>query len=271
MSGLRHGGALVFAWILLGSPTLGAQDNPAERSPASQEQERFIASTREAALEYSNRLPDFVCAQTVDRFVDRGHGLTRIDSLTFETTYYRRQEVSKPLARNGSPASQLAGSDGLLSRGEFGENLRRIFAPNNEAQFHFEKWTTLRGQRAAVYSYQVDQSKAPYLIAAFGGDASGAVVVGLRGELVIDAGNFSILRVVYIADGIPSDFPVRSTKITVDYENASVGGVPYLLPSKAVVVLSRSSNYEARNESVFRRYRKFSADSVIEFGEDAPR
>jgi hypothetical protein len=63
---------------------------------------------------------------------------------------------------------------------------------------------------------------------------------------------------------------VRSTKITVDYENAGVGGVQYLLPSKAVV-LSLSSNYEARNESVFRRYRKFSADSVIDFGGDVPR
>jgi hypothetical protein len=270
MSGLRHGGALVFAWILLGSPILGAQEKPAERSPTSEEQERFIASTREAALAYSDRLPDFVCAQTVDRFVDHGHGLMRIDSLTFETTYYRRQEVSKPTFRNGSPASQLAGSDGLSSRGEFGENLRRIFAPNNEAQFHFEKWTSLRGQRAAVYSYQVDRSKAPYLVAAFGGDASGVVVVGLRGEIVVDAGDFSVLRVVYIADGIPSDFPVRSTKITVDYENAGVGGVQYLLPSKAVV-LSLSSNYEARNESVFRRYRKFSADSVIDFGGDVPR
>jgi hypothetical protein len=265
LSDLRWGGAVMSALVLLSTVTPG---NAAERSPTPEEQARFIASTREAALAYSSRLPDFICTQTVKRSLDRGRGMWPLDTLTFETSYYHHRETNKLTHRNGSPASDSIGSPGLLSRGEFGDNLLRIFVPESQAQFRFKKWTSLRGRRAAVYSYRVDRSKEPWLLSTTAGGQPRATSVGLRGDLTIDAMDFSILRVEYIADNIPRDFPMRSAKITVDYENAEIGGKQYLLPARAEG-LARSVS-AAKNESVFRNYRKFSADTVIEFGEPLP-
>jgi len=272
MSALRRGGALICAWVLLSLPSLGAADKPSERPPTPEERQRFIDSTREAALTYSSRLPDFICTQTVKRSVDRGRGRSSLDTLTYETSYYRQHETDKLTRKNGSPAPDYVQLTGMSSRGEFGENLVRIFTPANEAQFQFVKWTTLRGRRAAVYSYRVSRAKKPYALSSLETNnfVGAAAVVGLRGEMVIDAGDFSVLRVEYIADDIPRDFSIRAAKITVDYENAEINGKQYLLPSKAEGAM-RSRTGEANNESAFRNYRKFSADSVIEFGAPAPQ
>jgi hypothetical protein len=262
----RCGAAFVCALVLLRAPIAGAP----QAAPAPGESGKFIAAAREAALAYSSRLPDFICTQTVTRLLDRGSGLSPLDSLTFETSYYRQRETSRVTQRNGVPASTYSNSIGMSSRGEFGDNLLKIFAPASEAQFRFERWTSLRGRRAAVYSYRVDRSKAPYTLNTADEGRPVAATVGLRGELIIDAADFSVLRVEYIADDIPRGFPLRSTKVTVDYENAEIGGNRYLLPSRAEG-LARTSNVSAKNESLFRNYRKFSAASVIEFGEQPPQ
>jgi hypothetical protein len=256
--------ALAFG-LLLRSPIAGAPQ--AATGPG--EPDEFIAAAREAALAYSSRLPDFICTQTVKRLFDRGGGLSALDTLTLETSYYRQSETSKVTHRNGVPDSDFVPTTGIWSRGEFGDNLRKIFAPASEARFRFEKRTSLRGRRAAVYSYRVDRSRAPYVLHTSQQGKPVSAVVGLRGELVIDAADFSILRVVYIAEAIPVDFPMRAMQITVDYEDAEIGGNRYLLPSRAEV-MARSAKVSARNESLFRNYRKFSAASVIEFGEPTP-
>ncbi len=265
----KRGAAGFYAAVLLGAALVGAPQKPAERPPTRAEQERFIASTRASALAYSSRLPDFICTQTVQRSLNRGSGSPSFDTLTFETSYYRERETNRLTHRNGRPASDYARTAGMSSRGEFGANLARIFAPASEAKFRFEKWTSLRRRRAAVYSYRVGRDKAPYQLSTSEDGRPVFAVVGLLGELVIDAEDFSILRVTYNADDIPRGFPMRSTAITVDYEKASIGGKEYLLPSRAEGT-ARSPIGRASNQSVFANYRKFSADSVVEFGEQAP-
>ena len=94
--------------------------------------------------------------------------------------------------------------------------------------------------------------------------------VGLRGEAVIDRETYGVLRLNYMADGIPADFPVRRASATVDYGDAKIGGKPYLLPLKAVVE-AEELGVTSRNEVTFHSYRKFSSESTLRFGgEDKP-
>ena len=233
------------------------------------EQERFLEAARQVALEYAKSLPNFLCAQTVVRFIQEGLGSPRQrDTLTVEVSYYEQQEDYRLTEVNGVPAGMgYSDARGTVSRGEFGGRLRTIFDPASAAEFHLERWMTLRGRRAAVYSFRVERSKANYAITLGMNDDVSQEPVGLRGEAVIDRETYGILRLIYMADAIPPGSPVQRTSVTVDYGDAEIGGKSYLLPLKAVVELQRSWR-ASRNEVTFHSYRKYSTDSSISFGEE---
>jgi hypothetical protein len=268
---LSRGFALVCTFVLLGSRAAGAPGDDPGRPPTAQEQERLIAATRETVVAYSSRLPDFICTQTVKRTMVRGGRNLVVDTLTFETSYFRQRETNRLTHRNGVPvASEDVLLTGMSSRGEFGDNLLRIFAPNSEARFGFEKWTSVRGRRAVVLSYRVDRSQQPYVLTENHGGRMVPAVVGLRGKITVDVSDFSVLRVEYEADGIPGGFAIFSSKIAVEYANAEIGGKQYLLPARAEGVLGSSAG-TSRNEAVFGKYRKFSTESVVGFSEPSAR
>jgi VWFA-related protein len=268
---------------------------PDSMSPSEAEQARFLAVARQVALEHAKSLPDFLCTETVRRSVFAGPQIPypkvtifgqgqlgaaatvggpqeRIeDTLTVEVGYYEQQERYRLTETNGSLVKgDYSNAGGFLSRGEFGSNLRRIFDPASAAEFHFERWTTVRRRRVAVYSYRIERSKAHYSIRTSVTGGGQQAEVGLRGEAVIDRETYGVLRLNYMADGIPADFPVRRASATVDYGDAKIGGKPYLLPLKAVVE-AEELGVTSRNEVTFHSYRKFSSESTLRFGgEDKP-
>jgi VWFA-related protein len=253
-------------------PPLVIPAAPGSKQASEAEQEQFLAAARQFALEYAKSLPNFLCTQTVIRFIQDGLGSPRPrDTLTVEVSYFDQQEDYRLTEVNGGPAG-IGYSDarGTVSRGEFGNNLRTIFDPASAAEFHFERWTTLRGRRAAVYSFRVERSKAHYAISASMYDEVFQEQVGLRGEAAIDRETYGILRLIYMADAMPPGFPVQRTSVTVDYGDAEIAGKSYLLPLKAVVELQRSWR-ASRNEVTFHSYRKFSSDSSVSFGEEEPK
>jgi len=244
---------------------------PDSRQASESEQEQFLAAARKLALDYAKSLPNFLCTQTVNRFIDQGRYSPKIDTLTVEVGYYQQEEGYSLTEVDGAPVDMdYTDVRGTISRGEFGSNLRTIFDPASAAEFHFVRWTTLRGRRAAVYSYRVERSKAHYAITAGANYKFSREQVGLRGEAVIDGETYGILRLNYMAADIPSGFPVRRTSVTVDYGDAEIGGKRYLLPLKAVVELQDKSQTH-KNEVTFHSYRKFSSDSSISFGEEEPK
>jgi hypothetical protein len=82
----------------------------------------------------------------------------------------------------------------------------------------------------------------------------------------VDRETGDVLRLTYIADSIPKDYPIRSSSTSVSYDFFDVGGRPYLLPASSETEM-RSSEMWAKNHTDYRDYRKFSADSTIRFGD----
>jgi VWFA-related protein len=252
--------------------TPSAQDS---QPPSGPERERILAAARQVALAYAGLLPNLLCTQTVRRSVDRGRGFAKADTLTVEVGYYQQQERYHLAEVNGNPVDMFySDATGMISRGEFGANMRTIFDPASAAEFRFQRWTTVGNRRAAVYSFRVERSKAHYQITTHDGGPGGDKIQreqsGLRGEAVIDTETYGILRLNYAADAIPPGFPVRRIAATVDYGDAEIGGAPYRLPLKAVVELQDKLQI-ARNEVTFHSYRKFSSDSSISFGDEEPK
>ena len=86
--------------------------------------------------------------------------------------------------------------------------------------------------------------------------------------MVVDAENHQVLRLSIEAEEIPHDFPIRAASTTLDYDYATIAGRSFLLPSRAVMEMDEG-RVATRNEIQFRQYRRFTADTKIDF-EDAP-
>jgi len=67
--------------------------------------------------------------------------------------------------------------------------------------------------------------------------------------------------------GLDKDFGLRSPALSFDYGMVRIGTQDYLLPLRSVLQLRHTKAF-VRNETVFRGYRKFEAESEIKFHND---
>jgi hypothetical protein len=250
---------VVFLAMLAALP-LAAQDLDAEQSA-------LLEQARQAALRYSDSLPNFLCTQIVQRSQDvRGDGRWRaLDKLTVRLSYSEHKEDYKLMQINGKDTlKDFLSVGGALSTGEFGTRLFGIFDPRSHAEFHWKGWTTLHKRRVARFSYRVAQEHTSYLIQY--GDAPKdreVIIVPYHGEVVVEEGTNMILRLTQEAE-IPAGFPISWNESWVEYDYADVGGKSYLLPVHAYS-RTRSGRFVAENNIDFRAYRKFQIESSITF------
>ncbi|MGH9719038.1 MAG: hypothetical protein ACRD8O_02410 [Bryobacteraceae bacterium] len=241
---------------------------PPPLPPSSEEQAKVIAEAREYALNYTKNLPDFICTQVTRRFFDPT-GLEfwqTHDTLTARVSYFERKENYKLVMVNNQiterPYESLGGA---TSAGEFGSMMRQIFEPETHTRFQWERWATLHGKRAHVYTYRVAQINSKYRI---NYQRQMEVVVGYTGLIYIDRDNGMVLRITLQCDDIPPTFPVQQATTILDYDYTKIAEREYLLPLKAVVRM-REGKLLTKNEVEFRLYRKFTADATITFTPDA--
>jgi hypothetical protein len=91
-----------------------------------------------------------------------------------------------------------------------------------------------------------------------------------RGRLWIDQQADVIVRLQVEARQIPPNFPIRSAKIEIDYENVLFGdGTSFVLPVKAVVNAVNFDGVGTRNIQRFQNCQKFRATSRVVLQEKA--
>jgi hypothetical protein len=243
----------------------------AEPPPSAGEEARLLEDARRFALDFTRTLPDFICTQFVRRSVQQANGQWKaLDRLTVQLTFFGRKENARLLTVDGLPTDKTMDSlGGPVSEGEFGGSLWDVFHPQSATAFEWRSWSTLRKRRVAVYSYRILRAHSQYLLF-FGPNARHAetVTVGYHGELCIDRDSDMVLRLTAETDDVPAGFPIREVLKKVEYDYASVSGRRYFLPVSAEISLQRGP-VRTRNEVDFTRYRKFAAESTIDF--DSPR
>ena len=232
--------------------------------PNSEEQARVLHQVREYAMDYSTRLPNFICTQVTRRYLDPS-GLEfwqRQDVVTAKLSYFEQKEDYKVILVNNSMVNTTPERlGGATSSGEFGSMLRELFAPATAAQFGWERWATLRGKRMHVFSYHVPQATSRWHITY---EKIAEVVPAYKGLLYVDTDTLAIMRMTAEAEDLPPSFPVQQAMTTLDYEFNSISGTEYILPLKASVRM-RSGKMLIKNDVEFRMYNRFGAEATITY------
>jgi hypothetical protein len=236
--------------------------------PSPREQAKILEDAREYALNYSKRLPDFICTQVTRRYLDPS-GLEfwrNMDTITARLSYFEQKEDYKVISVNGRmvdlPYRKLGGT---TSSGEFGTMLNDLFQAQTAARFEWERWATLRGKRTHVFKYFVAQPNSRWTVTY---ETMAPIEVGYSGLVYVDRDTSQITRITLEAD-MPASHPIQMVTTLLDYDSIDISGSTFMLPLRAEV-RSRSGKELTKNEVEFRLYRKFGADTSIKFDTPEP-
>ena len=233
--------------------------------PSPAELKKILAEITEKALDYTKRLPNFICAQVTTRSFDpSGTESWHLgDRVQEQLSYADGKEDYKVVLVNNLPVVNMKHEQlgGITSSGEFGTMLYQIFAPQTQTQFDWERWATLRGRRLYVFSFRVAQPNSDYSIR---DEASGrTIIAGYHGLVYADAETRQIMRIKMDCDGLEA-FPINQVSLTLDYAPTKISDQDFVLPM-AAEVRSRTGRTLGRNVIQFSLYRKFSSEATITF------
>jgi len=236
--------------------------------PSSEEQGRILDRVRDYALDYSKRLPNFICTQVTRRYGDPS-GLEfwqQQDTITAKLSYFEQKEDYKVMLVNNQYVKDMSMErlGGATSSGEFGSLMKEVFELDSQTTFDWERWATLRGRRMYVFSYFVKQENSKWSIMY---ERKEQIRPSYGGLVYVDRDTNVVMRVTLDARNIPVSFPVQQATTTLDYDYQTIAGTPYVLPLKAVIRM-RAGKMLSRNESDFRMYNRFGAEATITFEPD---
>jgi hypothetical protein len=236
--------------------------------PPYEEQQKILAEARDYAINYSKTLPDFLCLQRTHRYVDRNFkpgsegSWSPSDRIVAKLSYFDQREKYDLISDNDNAlvGKKYESVGGSISTGEFGSVLKDIFDPGSAAEFHWERWATVRGQLAHVYTYVIDQPHARRTVE-YNHDQQ--TTPGYHGEVFIVKGANTVVRLT-VEPEMPSGFPIQEIHETIDYSYVDISGQKFWLPLKSDLIMRNDRN-GSRNEIDWSSYRKYSADTSITF------
>lgn len=91
-----------------------------------------------------------------------------------------------------------------------------------------------------------------------------AITTAMRGLVYVDDETRCITRLLYDADKIPTDFPVKDTHSVVDYRYIEIGPDKFLLPFRSMTrIVMKDLTYHITTE--FNNFHKFTSDVKMTF------
>jgi hypothetical protein len=233
-----------------------AAELPSRLPPDLHEQERILESAKKTAAAAVIELPNFIALRSTRSFDDapqfsgKNHAKPDI-ALHFAResdrliTVRAGQEVTIPPG-SGQEPSRAEPSNGLTTSGEFGYLLATVLEDSHNGTVAWSRWQAgLNGQPLAVFRYSVPKSASHNLIN-FCCYATFRDRPPYHGDLYIDPTSGTILRVTLEAE-LNKDAPVRTAKLSVDYDEVEIGGKNYICPVHGIAV---STVYDVEMEQL---------------------
>lgn len=231
------------------------------------EQKQLWEEAAKDAMGYLDRLPNFRCTQETHRFtapLKTPGQLKEADSFKDELVYEDGKERYRTIEINGVRAENApAANNGIHSRNEFGTMLRGLFDPDAAASYKWSGRALAMGVLCQVFEVEVSKAKSSFVLY-YGGRRE---PVGYTGRVFIDEEMGMVRRLTIQGVGLPQDYGLQSPALSLDYGMVKIGKEDYLLPLRSMLQLRHAKAF-VRNESVFRNYRKFEAESEIKFHND---
>jgi hypothetical protein len=231
----------------------------------------LIVRARQAAREFTDTLPNYVCTQIVARYesTSRPVDWRARDVITLELTYNDGKESYSGIRVNGKKVSKdITQMDGTWSTGEFATTLIGIFSTPANAHFTRRGSSLINGINAQRYDFTVEQPHSHWTITT----ESQNMRPAYQGTVWISPENGRVLRIEKQARNLPQSFTLDTIEMAVDYDTVRLAGNAYLLPSRAEVLsCERGTVNCVRNSIDFRNYRKFGSESAITYDEGSSR
>jgi hypothetical protein len=188
--------------------------------------------------------------------------LKEADSYQDELIFEEGKERYQRLETNGEkPDTGTIEDKGISSRNEFGSLLRGLFEPSVGATYRWAGRSMAIGVLCQVFEFEVARAKSNFILH-YGNDVA---AVAYTGRVFIDEESGMVRRLTIEGTGLAKEFGLQSPSLSLDYGMVKIGEKDYLLPLRSVLQLRKSKLF-VRNETVFRGYRKFQADSLIKYG-----
>jgi hypothetical protein len=229
--------------------------------------EPLIRRAADAAMEFTETLPSYVCTELVTRSQSESQpaNFQPIDVVSMEVLYTDGREDYRNIQINGKKTvKKIEETGGSWSTGEFGTVLVDLFSPATGAVFHFRRDSRAGGIMAKMYDFEVAREGSHWSIHS----ASQTYNPPYVGSVWIDPATSRVLRIEMEAKGLPSEFPLDHVESATDYNYIRLGDAKqYLLPVHAETLsCQRGTPYCSRNVIDFRNYHKYTGESSITFG-----
>lgn len=279
------------AVLLVLSSGLAVVNGQKALSPS--EQDKALAAIGEYALNYAKGLPDYSCTRVTQQkssavivvYTENPElfgqhpqdGSSWTVNIKEDLTIFGKRETYKLLkVDNNFPPRFKPPPDeafGTISAGEFGSVLNRIFEPETGAGFQWVRSGKLRDRPVIVFSIEVPRSHGAHVRESV---VKRDVVVGYKGLVYADAESKAVLRIETHSSDFPGDSEFRSIDLALDYKAAMIAGHEFVLPYRfdlewhrhvpGTLAKARRLPQESSVEAEYKNYRKFSAQSAVDFG-----
>jgi hypothetical protein len=229
------------------------------------DQRQLWDAAAKTAMGYLDQLPNFLCVQETHRFTAPAKTpdqLKEADSYQDELIFEGGKERYRRLETNGEKVDAAPTEDkGVSSRNEFGSLLHGLFDPDVAATYRWAGRSMAVGALCQVFEFEVSRAKSNFVLR----HGNEVAAVAYTGRVFIDEESGMVRRLTIQGVGLAKDFTLQSPALSLDYGMVKIGEKDYLLPLRSSLQL-RQGKVFVRNETVFRGYRKWSAESQIKFG-----
>jgi hypothetical protein len=223
--------------------------------------EALIERARQAAFEFSEKLPNFICQEIMSRYTQRGREPEMsLDVVSADIIYENAQESYRNVKINDRPTDRsLQEIGGSRSTGEFASTLLELFHPDTRARFRSGGASSISGVSAQVYDFTVESENSHWTVQS----DSQSLITAYAGSVWIDPKTARVLRIEMQAR-LPSDFPMDTVESAVDYSYVWIGGMSFLLPVRAESLGCGRGTSECRHNIIdFRNYHEFKSEIKI--------
>ena len=210
------------------------------------------------------RLPNYTCAETIDRYKAQGtEKLRRIDQLRLNVAVVNRKEL---YAWPGGDFEDISLPDmvhnGFIADGSFSTMAHTVFA-NRGVRTSFVEERTQQVRRLMRYRFTVSAAVANWDIRL----GSVAAQVGASGWFEADASTLDVTTLEIGAEDLPPWLLTRSLVQTTQYARVTIGSREVLLPRVTEMRSESFAGEKLYNHTVIGDCREYGSQTTITFDE----
>ena len=224
--------------------------------PTDAEWPDFLDAVRRRLDTTFSDLPDFVCRRRTERFERLFQGWQEKDQLQEDLLFANGEETYQPVEGQKASGSQ----EGAYSIGQFAAAIQNVFAPQSRTSFRLEGAEQIAGRQTVRVAFRIPQETSALQVNYQGNPLR----VGYRGLCWIDVNSYQVVQLIKKTVDLPEDFPVKTSEVSIAYDQVRIGESQHWLPVRAQFNMSisilQSARVHTRNVTRFTDYRQFETD-----------